>query len=204
MTAGRGFISRMIFGNWTLRHWAPQPCLVTPGFTKRILLAGVTDSPVCLMLPYVVTIIAVSGLVVPAALRRLEPYDPEEQMMSNRCWRFGDRKIFRGVVIRMSLSLNSGEILALLGENGAGNQRWWTSFMDLSAFIRGNSCQRKTSKMRSQGMPWSWDWNGPSAFSWSRCDYCRKRDLGSEMLRNGFWTENRFPNWYWIFQVTVE
>ena len=69
MTAGRGFISlaAMIFGNWN-----PFGALVAAtlfGYTQalqnELLLAGVTQVPrqFISMLPYVVTIVAVSGLV---------------------------------------------------------------------------------------------------------------------------------------------
>ena len=85
MTAGRGFISlaAMIFGNWT--PFGALGAATLFGYTQALqnefLLAGVTTIPrqFVSMLPYVVTIIAVSGLVgrvrAPAAIGR--PYDTE-------------------------------------------------------------------------------------------------------------------------------
>ena len=85
MTAGRGFISlaAMIFGNWT--PFGALGAATLFGYTQALqnefLLAGVTTIPrqFVSMLPYVVTIIAVSGLVgrvrAPAAIGRT--YDTE-------------------------------------------------------------------------------------------------------------------------------
>ena len=85
MTAGRGFISlaAMIFGNWT--PFGALGAATLFGYTQALqnefLLAGVTTIPrqFVSMLPYVVTIIAVSGLVgrvrAPAGIGR--PYDNE-------------------------------------------------------------------------------------------------------------------------------
>jgi general nucleoside transport system permease protein len=69
MTAGRGFISlaAMIFGNWT--PFGALGAAILFGYTQalqnELLLAGVVAVPrqFVSMLPYVVTIIAVSGLV---------------------------------------------------------------------------------------------------------------------------------------------
>ena len=69
MTAGRGFISlaAMIFGNWT--PFGALGAAILFGYTQalqnELLLAGVTTVPrqFISMLPYVVTIIAVSGFV---------------------------------------------------------------------------------------------------------------------------------------------
>ena len=85
MTAGRGFISlaAMIFGNWT--PFGALGAATLFGYTQALqnefLLAGVTTIPrqFVSMLPYVVIIIAVSGLVgrvrAPAAIGRT--YDTE-------------------------------------------------------------------------------------------------------------------------------
>ena len=85
MTAGRGFISlaAMIFGNWTPFGALGASTLFgyTQALQNEFLLAGVTTIPrqFVSMLPYVVTIIAVSGLVgrvrAPAAIGRT--YDTE-------------------------------------------------------------------------------------------------------------------------------
>lgn len=69
MTAGRGFISlaAMIFGNW--RPFGAMGAALLFGYTQalqnELLLAGVTTVPrqFISMLPYVVTIVAVSGFV---------------------------------------------------------------------------------------------------------------------------------------------
>jgi simple sugar transport system permease protein len=69
MTAGRGFIAlaAMIFGNWN--PFGALSAALLFGYTQalqnELLLAGVTQVPrqFISMLPYVVTIIAVSGLV---------------------------------------------------------------------------------------------------------------------------------------------
>lgn len=69
MTAGRGFISlaAMIFGNWN--PFGALSAAILFGYTQalqnELLLAGVTTVPrqFISMLPYVVTIIAVSGFV---------------------------------------------------------------------------------------------------------------------------------------------
>ncbi|MBX3001562.1 MAG: ABC transporter permease [Caldilineaceae bacterium] len=69
MTAGRGFISlaAMIFGNWTPFGALGAATLFgyTQALQNELLLAGVTTVPrqFVSMLPYIVTIIAVSGLV---------------------------------------------------------------------------------------------------------------------------------------------
>ena len=69
MTAGRGFISlaAMIFGNWMPFGALGASALFgyTQALQNELLLAGVTDLPrqFISMLPYVVTIIAVSGFV---------------------------------------------------------------------------------------------------------------------------------------------
>ena len=85
MTAGRGFISlaAMIFGNWT--PFGALGAATLFGYTQALqnefLLAGVTTIPLQFvsMLPYVVTIIAVSGLVgqVRASAAIGRPYDTE-------------------------------------------------------------------------------------------------------------------------------
>lgn len=69
MTAGRGFISlaAMIFGNWNPFGALAASALFgyTQALQNELLLAGVTTVPrqFVSMLPYIVTIIAVSGLV---------------------------------------------------------------------------------------------------------------------------------------------
>jgi len=69
MTAGRGFISlaAMIFGNWNPIGALGAATLFgyTQALQNELLLAGVTQVPrqFISMLPYVVTIVAVSGLV---------------------------------------------------------------------------------------------------------------------------------------------
>lgn len=69
MTAGRGFISlaAMIFGNWMPFGALAASALFgyTQALQNELLLAGVTNLPrqFISMLPYVVTIIAVSGFV---------------------------------------------------------------------------------------------------------------------------------------------
>jgi simple sugar transport system permease protein len=69
MTAGRGFIAlaAMIFGNWNPFGAAAAALLFgyTQALQNELLLAGVTNVPrqFISMLPYVVTIVAVSGLV---------------------------------------------------------------------------------------------------------------------------------------------
>lgn len=69
MTAGRGFISlaAMIFGNWTPFGALGAATLFgyTQALQNELLLAGVTTVPrqFVSMLPYIVTIVAVSGLV---------------------------------------------------------------------------------------------------------------------------------------------
>ncbi len=69
MTAGRGFISlaAMIFGNWNPFGVLGAAMLFgyTQALQNELLLAGVTQVPrqFISMLPYVVTVIAVSGLV---------------------------------------------------------------------------------------------------------------------------------------------
>ena len=69
MTAGRGFISlaAMIFGNWMPFGALGAATLFgyTQALQNELLLAGVTNVPrqFISMLPYVVTIIAVSGFV---------------------------------------------------------------------------------------------------------------------------------------------
>ena len=85
MTAGRGFISlaAMIFGHWT--PFGALGAATLFGYTQALqnefLLAGVTTIPrqFVSMLPYVITIIAVSGLVgrvrAPAAIG--SPYNTE-------------------------------------------------------------------------------------------------------------------------------
>jgi simple sugar transport system permease protein len=85
MTAGRGFIAlaAMIFGNW-MPFGALGASLLfgyTQGLQNALLLEGVTNIPrqFISMIPYVVTIIAVSGLVgrvrAPAAEGKV--YDTE-------------------------------------------------------------------------------------------------------------------------------
>ncbi|MDI9549309.1 MAG: ABC transporter permease [Chloroflexota bacterium] len=69
MTAGRGFISlaAMIFGNWNPFGALAAATLFgyTQALQNELLLAGVTQAPrqFISMLPYVVTIVAVSGFV---------------------------------------------------------------------------------------------------------------------------------------------
>lgn len=88
MTAGRGFISlaAMIFGNWN--PFGALGAALLFGYTQalqnELLLAGVTRVPrqFISMLPYVVTIVAVSGLVgrvrPPAAEGKV--YETEESV----------------------------------------------------------------------------------------------------------------------------
>jgi general nucleoside transport system permease protein len=81
MTAGRGFISlaAMIFGNWTPFGALGAATLFgyTQALQNELLLAGVTTVPrqFISMLPYIVTIVAVSGFVgrvrPPAAIGKI-------------------------------------------------------------------------------------------------------------------------------------